>query len=55
MVNVFTWDDYFQPNIVDAFQKATGITINISPHGSNGVAASKLRAAGGKGFDLIFP
>ena len=53
MVNVFTWDDYFQPNIVDAFQKATGITINISTHGSNGVAASQLRAAGGKGFDLI--
>ncbi|MBD9527626.1 MULTISPECIES: extracellular solute-binding protein [Paracoccus] len=54
-VNVFAWGDYFQPNIVEAFEKSTGIKINISTYGSNEEAVSKLRAAGGKGFDLIFP
>ena len=54
-VNVFAWGDYFQPNIVAAFEAETGIKINISTYGSNEEAASKLRAAGGKGFDLIFP
>ncbi|MBA3910787.1 MAG: spermidine/putrescine ABC transporter substrate-binding protein [Rhodobacter sp.] len=54
-VNVFAWGDYFQPNIVAAFEAATGIKINVSTYGSNEEAASKLRAAGGKGFDLVFP
>lgn len=55
VVNVFAWGDYFQPNIIEAFEKATGIKINVSTYGSNEEAASKLRAAGGQGFDLIFP
>lgn len=54
-VNVFAWGDYMQPNIVEAFTKATGIKVNVSTYGSNEEAQSKLRAAGGKGFDLIFP
>lgn len=55
VVNVFAWGDYFRPDIVQAFEKTTGIAINVSTYGSNEEAASKLRAAGGKGFDLIFP
>jgi spermidine/putrescine transport system substrate-binding protein len=54
-VNVFAWGDYMQPNIVESFTKATGIKVNLSTYGSNEEAQSKLRAAGGKGFDLIFP
>jgi spermidine/putrescine transport system substrate-binding protein len=54
-VNVFAWGDYMQANIVDAFTNATGIKVNVSTYGSNEEAQSKLRAAGGKGFDLIFP
>ncbi len=54
-VNVFAWGDYFQPNIVEAFESATGIKVNVSTYGSNEEAASKLRAAGGTGFDVIFP
>src|SRR3990167_11075174 len=55
VVNVFAWGDYFQPNIVEAFEAATGIKINVSTYGSNEEAASKLRAAGGQGVGLIFP
>jgi spermidine/putrescine transport system substrate-binding protein len=54
-VKVFAWGDYIQPNIAEAFEKATGIKVNVSTFGSNEEAQNKLRAAGGKGFDLIFP
>lgn len=54
-VNVFAWGDYVQPNMVEKFQKDTGITVNLSTFGSNDEAEQKLKAAGGKGFDVIFP
>ena len=54
-VNVFSWGDYIQPNIIEVFEKTTGIKVNLSTYGSNEEAQNKLRAAGGKGFDLIFP
>lgn len=55
-VNVFAWGDYFRNGeIPEAFTKATGIKVNVSTYGSNEEAASKLRAAGGKGFDILFP
>ena len=54
-VNVFAWGDYVAKNIIEAFEKETGIKINLTTFGSNEEAQSKLRAAGGKGFDLIFP
>jgi spermidine/putrescine transport system substrate-binding protein len=54
-VNVFTWGDYVQQNQIEHFEKKTGIKINLSTYGSNDEALQKLTAAGGKGFDLIFP
>ena len=54
-VNVFAWGDYVQDNIKDAFEKETGIKVNLSTFGSNDEAENKLRAAGGKGFDVMFP
>ena len=54
-INVFAWGDYIQDNIKNAFEKKTGIKVNLTTFGSNEEAQSKLRAAGGKGFDLVFP
>jgi len=54
-VNVFVWGDYIQPNMIEKFQADTGITMNVSAYGSNDEAEQKLKAAGGKGFDVIFP
>lgn len=54
-VNVFAWGDYIQDNMIEKFQKDTGITINLSTFGSNDEAVQKLKAAGGKGFDVIYP
>ena len=54
-VNVFAWGDYVQQNMIDKFEKDTGIKVNLSTYGSNDEAEQKLKAAGGKGFDVIFP
>lgn len=54
-VDVFTWGDYIQQNQIDRFEKDTGIKINLSTYGSNDEAVQKLKASGGKGFDVIFP
>lgn len=54
-VNVFAWGDYVQQNMIDKFEKDSGIKINLSTYGSNDEAVQKLKAAGGKGFDVIFP
>lgn len=54
-VDVFAWGDYVQDNIKQAFEDQTGITLNLSTYGSNDEAENKLRAAGGTGFDVVFP
>ena len=54
-VNVFAWGDYIQANQIEKFEKDTGIKINLSTYGSNDEAEQKLKAAGGKGYDVIFP
>ncbi|WGF87638.1 extracellular solute-binding protein [Marinivivus vitaminiproducens] len=58
-VNVFTWGDYVgafeDGGIIKSFQDATGIKVNLSTYGSNYEVENKLRAAGGEGFDVVFP
>lgn len=55
VVKVFAWQDYVQPNIVEKFEKDTGIKLELTTYGSNDEAESTLKANGGKGFDVIFP
>src|SRR5262245_2951601 len=55
-VAVAAWGDYFDKNTILAdFEKATGIKVNLTTYGSNEEIENKLRAAGGKGFDILFP
>ena len=54
-VNVFAWGDYIQDNMIAKFRADTGIAINLSTFGSNDEAEQKFKAAGGRGFDVIFP
>ncbi|HAJ21994.1 MAG TPA: spermidine/putrescine ABC transporter substrate-binding protein [Rhodospirillaceae bacterium] len=54
-VDVYAWGDYIKENMIQKFEGDTGIKINLSTYGSNDEAENKLRAAGGKGFDVIFP
>ncbi len=54
-VKVLAWGDYIQPNIAEAFEAETGITLELTTFGSNDEAESTIRANGGKGFDIVFP
>jgi spermidine/putrescine transport system substrate-binding protein len=55
-VNVAAWGDYFDKNtLIPDFEKASGIKVNLTTYGSNEEIENKLRAAGGKGFDIFFP
>lgn len=55
-VDVAAWGDYFDKNTILAdFTKATGIKVNLTTYGSNEEIENKLRAAGGKGVDILFP
>jgi spermidine/putrescine transport system substrate-binding protein len=55
-VSVAAWGDYFDKNtIITDFEKASGIKVTLTTFGSNEEIENKLRAAGGKGFDVLFP
>ncbi len=54
-VNVFAWVDYVNQDMIDGFEKETGIKVNLTTFGSNDEAEQKTKAAGGKGWDVIFP
>lgn len=54
-VKVLAWGDYIQPNMVEAFEKDTGIKLELTTFGSNDEAESTIRANGGKGFDIVTP
>lgn len=53
-LNLYTWDTYTPPDVLDAFEAATGIKVKISLYGNNDELFAKLRS-GNPGFDLIVP
>ena len=52
---LYTWGDYSPPEIITAFEKATGIKVKVTNYGSNQECMNKLRAARAKGFDIAQP
>jgi len=54
-INVFVWGDILDPSVVTAFEKETGIKINLSYYSSNEELLVKLKATRGEGYDLIIP
>jgi spermidine/putrescine transport system substrate-binding protein len=52
---LFSWSDYIYQEMVDAFTKDTGIKVTLATFGSNDEVLNKLRAAKGKGFDIVMP
>lgn len=50
---VFAWGDMFHPEVITRFEQESGIKVILSAFGSNEEMLTKLRATGGKGFDLI--
>jgi len=54
-VNVYAWDEYVSPDMVKAFEAASGIKVKLSTFGTNNEVLNKLRASKGSGFDVVFP
>jgi spermidine/putrescine transport system substrate-binding protein len=53
-LNVYTWADYFKPELIQRFEKENGCRVVIDTFDSNEAMYAKLRAGGG-GYDLITP
>jgi spermidine/putrescine transport system substrate-binding protein len=53
-LNLYTWDTYTPPEVLDAFEAATGIKVRVSLYGNNDELFAKLRS-GNPGFDVIVP
>ena len=54
-VNLYAWSDYVYPEMLESFEKQTGIKPNLSTYGTNDEVLNKLRAAKGEGFDIVLP
>lgn len=54
-ITVFTWGDIFDPTIVEAFEKESGIRVHLNYYSSNEELLVKLKATKAEGYDLIVP
>jgi spermidine/putrescine transport system substrate-binding protein len=53
-LSLLTWKGYAPQNLVEKFEKETGITVNVT-YSNNEEMIAKLRATRGAGFDLAQP
>ncbi len=54
-LNLWTWEGYAPDEVVKQFEEETGIKLNITYYSNNLELISKLRAAKGRGADLVQP
>jgi spermidine/putrescine-binding protein len=53
-VNVYIWTNYLPKEVVEDFQKRTGITVNVDTYDSNEAVLAKLQS-GVADYDLVVP
>ena len=53
-LNIYTWTYFIPQEVIDDFQKETGIKVNLSYYDNNDVMIAKLMS-GAKGFDIVSP
>lgn len=54
-ITVFAWSGVFSQEYIQKFEQETGIKVYLSYYSSNEELLIKLRATGGRGYDLIVP
>lgn len=54
-VHIYTWSDYYPSDLLESFEKETGIKATIDYYESNEVLMSKLQATSGSGYDVVVP
>ena len=53
-LNVYNWNDYIGPNVVQGFAKESGTKVNYDVYDANETVEAKL-AAGRSGYDIVVP
>jgi len=53
-LQLFNWGNYTSPELLEKFEKETGIKVTVTDYDSNDAALAKIEA-GGHGFDLVVP
>lgn len=53
VINVFTWEGYFDDNTLAGFTEETGIAVNYATFASNEEMLLKLQANGGSEYDIV--
>ena len=54
-ISVFAWGDIFDPEVVEEFERKSGIKVHLNYYSSNEELLVKLKATKGEGYDLIVP
>ncbi len=54
-VNVLTWSDYCPPGFIQAFQEASGITLNLITVNSDKEVFERMQEGRGRGIDVCSP
>jgi putrescine transport system substrate-binding protein len=54
VLNVYNWSDYIDPQVIEDFQKETGIKVRYDVFDSNEVLETKL-LTGNSGYDVVVP
>jgi spermidine/putrescine transport system substrate-binding protein len=53
-LNLFNWGNYTNPELLEKFEKETGIKVTVTGYDDNDSALAKVKA-GGHGFDMVVP
>ena len=51
---LYNWTDYTSPDLVDKFERETGINVTLDTYDSNETLLAKLKQGGG-GYDIVVP
>lgn len=55
ILNVYNWSEYLPDDVLEQFQKETGIHVNYSTYASNETLYAKLKANPEAGYDIAVP
>ena len=53
-LNIYNWTDYTSPEMIEKFEKETGIEVTLDTYDSNETLLAKMQA-GATGYDIIVP
>ncbi len=55
VLHVYTWADYTNEEMIDAFTEKTGIEVIVDIYDSNETMLAKMQAGGGDAYSVIYP